>query len=50
MPKRAVNSMAWEVLTMAPRMSGRLRRIPPMCESLKSIPLRGVCENSDCSR
>ena len=47
MPKRAVNSMAWEVLTMAPRMSGRLRRIPPMCESLKSIPLRGVCENSD---
>ena len=43
MPKRAVNSMAWEVLTM----SGRLRRIPPMCESLKSIPLRGVCENSD---
>ena len=21
MPKRAVNSMAWEVLTMAPRMS-----------------------------
>ena len=42
MPKRAVNSMAWEVLTMAPRMSGRLRRIPPMCESLKSIPLRGV--------
>mgnify|MGYP006905948318 FL=1 len=47
MPKRVVNSMAWEVLTMAPRMSGRLRRIPPMCESLKSIPLRGVCENSD---
>ncbi len=46
MPKRAVNSMAWEVLTMAPRMSGRLRRIPLMCESLKSIPLRGVCENS----
>ena len=38
--------MAWEVLTMAPRMSGRLRRIPPMCESLKSIPLRGVW-NSD---
>ena len=46
MPKRAVNSMAWDVLTMAPRMSGWLRRIPPMCESRKAIPLRGVCENS----
>ena len=38
--------MAWEVLTMAPRMSGRLRRIPPMCESLKSDSSWG-CENSD---
>ena len=27
MPKRAVNSMAWEVLTMAPRMSGRLSAV-----------------------
>lgn len=34
--------MAWEVLTMAPRMSGRLRRtIPPMCESLSRFLLEG---------
>ena len=34
MPKRAVSSMAWEVLTMAPRMSGRLMRTGGMTKGL----------------
>ena len=38
--------MACIVLTIAPRMSGRLTRIPSIWELLKSIPLREVCENS----
>lgn len=45
-PSKRDSSMAWKEVTMLPFRSDAVARIPAICEVVKSIPFKDVCENS----